>query len=183
MVADSRALIWQGFFAIAMFLATFVSYLLPIIIFTRRNKRLFEPSNLNQEEEIHRPHHWSTISSMNLATQLKKLRLKRLLSYCNCVSAGVFLGVCFLNLIPCVEEEFANLLKDFDSLRQLIGTYPLGQFTVILGLFLVLILENLLARCFETKHQHDSHHHSSHSPVPILYLDEETVSFQYNIMF
>src|SRR5699024_9350412 len=106
MVADSRALIWQGFFAIAMFMATFVSYLLPIIIFTRRNRRLFESSNLNQEEEIHQPHQWSTISSMNLATQLKKLRLKRFLSYCNCVSAGVFLGVCFLNLIPCVENEF-----------------------------------------------------------------------------
>lgn len=167
---ETRALLWQSFFAITMFVSLFVSYLIPIIIFSRRNRRLLDPDFTG--EDLHMPHHWSNI---DLANQLKKYRLKRLLSYCNCVSGGVFLGVCFLNLIPSVENEFDKLLKDFDSLKSIIGTFPLGQFTVICGLFFVLILETLLSKCFKHHPEDDAHDHSHSSTVPILYLDDETV--------
>lgn len=166
---ETRALLWQSFFAITMFVSLFVSYLIPIIIFSRRNRRLLDPDFTG--EDLHMPHHWSNI---DLANQLKKYRLKRLLSYCNCVSGGVFLGVCFLNLIPSVENEFDKLLKDFDSLKSIIGTFPLGQFTVICGLFFVLILETLLSKCFKHHPEDDAHDHSHSSTVPILYLDDET---------
>lgn len=166
---NSQALWLQICGMVAMFTATFLCYLLPIFIFSRRNRRL-QGNEFTAEEDLQLPHHWSNV---NLTNQLKKYRLKRLLSYCNCVSAGVFLGVCFLNLIPCVEEEFAKLVKDFDILKKYFGSFPLGQFSVICGLFLVLILESLLSGCFKNKKE--SHSHGSPSTVPILYLDEESV--------
>lgn len=169
---DTNALLWQGFFAITMFISTFVSYLLPIIIFTRRNRRIYEVNALGQEEDIHLPHHWSSLGQANVATQLKRIRLKRLLSNCNCISAGVFLGVCFLNLIPYVEEEFGKLIKDFDWLRNFFGTFPLGQFVTVCGLFMVLILESLLSKCF---HSQPATVHTGQVVLPILHLDEELV--------
>ena len=167
MIDNTDALLWQTFFAVTMFASTFVSYLLPIVLFTRRNRHIFEVRDFENEEEIHQPHHWS--NQLNVATQLKKLRLQSLLSNCNCISAGVFLGVCFLNLIPYVEEEFSKLINDYDSLKNIVGSFPLGQFTVVCGLFLVLILETLLSKCFKPKPS------ETNRPVPILYLDDELV--------
>ena len=165
---NSKALWWQVCGMLAMFGSLFISYLAPIFVFSRRNRRL--QGNDFTEEDLQLPHHWSNV---NVANQLKKYRLKRLLSYCNSVSAGVFLGVCFLNLIPNVEDEFARLIKDFDILKKYVGSFPLGQFTVICGLFLVLILESLLSGCF-SKNSNEIHSHST-STVPILYLDDESV--------
>lgn len=154
------SLLWQGFFAITMFFSTFISYLFPIIIFNNRYRK-----NTVNEEDIQQPHHWSN----NQILQSTKQNWKKWLSYCNCISAGVFLGVCFLNLVPCVEDEFAALIKDFPSLKNFSGTFPLGQFSVICGFFLVLFLENFLSGCFQnTKNTNDL-------TVPILYLDEELV--------
>lgn len=166
MADNSKALVLSACGMVAMFVSIFVCYILPLLIFSRRNRRL-QGNDFTAEEENF--HHWSHV---NLSNQLKKYKLKRLLSYCNCVSAGVFLGVCFLNLIPCVEEEFAKLIKDFPTLQKYFGSFPLGQFSVICGLFLVLLSESLLGRCFKSNQTH-SHSPSSLS-VPILYLDEES---------
>ncbi|XP_046914573.1 zinc transporter ZIP3 isoform X2 [Dermatophagoides farinae] len=143
---DVGSLLWQAFFAVAMFFATFISYLLPIVIFIRRRK-------LQQESHDHRQ---------------QKNRWKRWLSYCNCISAGVFLGVCFLSLVPCVENEFDSLIKDFPSLKNLFGSFSVGQFSIICGLFLVLFLENFLSSCFNGSQ-------SGSDRVPVLHLDEETI--------
>lgn len=170
--SNNKALLLQICGMVAMFVSIFLCYLGPIFLFSRRNRRL-QSDDFSTEEDLQMPHHWSNV---NLSNQLKKYKLKRLLSSCNCISAGVFLGVCFLNLIPCVEEEFAKLIKDFPSLQKYFGSFPLGQFTVICGLFLVLIAESLLSSCFKSKDTH-SHSHSQNSlTVPILYLDEESAN-------
>lgn len=170
MADNSKALVLQICGMVAMFVSIFVCYLAPIFIFSRRNRRL-QSSDFSTEEDLQMPHHWSQV---NLSNQLKKYKLKRLLSYCNCVSAGVFLGVCFLNLIPCVEEEFAKLIKDFPTLQKYFGSFPLGLFSVIIGLFLILLSESLLGRCFTSKETHSHSHSQSSLTVPILYLDEES---------
>src|SRR6218665_862878 len=158
-------LLWQSFFAVAMFISTFASYLLPIIIFSYRNGQLQVSSN---DDYMHLPNE-STESLVpqqsNLQLQIKRRKLKRLLSYCNCVSGGVFLGVCFLNLIPCVEEEFGRLIKDYQILKHYFGNFPLGLFSVICGLFLVLILETLLSSQFGATSSPSSSSSSSSSPA------------------
>ena len=165
----------QCFFALAMFISTFASYLLPILIFSYRNGQLQVPS-LN-EDYMHLPNE-STESLVNPESNSiilkKRRRLKRILSYCNCVSGGVFLGVCFLNLIPCVEEEFGRLIKDYQFLKQYFGNFPLGLFSVICGLFLVLILETLLSSQFNNSSNNSSS--PSHSNNSVANFTSETVA-------
>ncbi len=62
---------------------------------------------------------------------------QRILSLSNCVSGGVFLGVCFIGLIPIVREKFLASLSmaDIDIL------YPVTELVVLLGFFLVLFTE------------------------------------------
>ncbi|XP_027205607.2 zinc transporter ZIP3-like [Dermatophagoides pteronyssinus] len=172
---DVESLLWQAFFAVSMFLSTFISYLLPIIIFTRRRNRQQHLPNdsVNNDYDHDESYHWrdSIISHPSIDSQNQfhqKHRWKRWLSYCNCISAGVFLGVCFLSLVPCVENEFDSLIKDFPSMKNLFGSFSIGQFSVICGLFLVLFLENFLSSCFN-----GSQTQSERSPV--LYLEEETI--------
>lgn len=167
MVFNASFFVWQGFFALSIFFSTFLCYLLPIILYNKRNRRLNEIDD-SIEEAI--GSYWPPTSTELRLTEQKRAELKRLLSYCNCLSAGVFLGVCFLNLIPIVEKEFDQLLKDFVGLKNLIGTFPLGLFSVVGGLFLVLILESLLSNCFS------GHTQKQHSDNQVLYLDETFVS-------
>lgn len=178
--SNQSALMWQVFFAGAMFVSTFLSYLLPILIVMRRNRRLnnqFTGSvseNGHQHGDMPSHNHWSELNQINAITEQKKAQLKRILSYCNCVSAGVFLGVCFLNLIPTVEKEFSNLVRDYDVLKKWFGSMPLGLFSTVCGLFLVLILECLLSTWFKPNIQPE-HSHQDLSTVPILYLEDESV--------
>lgn len=167
MTYDTSFFLWQGFFALSIFASTFLCYLFPIFWYNKRNRRLNEIDD-GIEEAI--GSYWPQTSTETRLTEQKRVELKRLLSYCNCLSAGVFLGVCFLNLIPIVEKEFDQLLKDFEGLKNFVGTFPLGLFSVVAGLFLVLILEALLSNCF------NGHAHSQPSNEHVLYLDEPFVS-------
>ncbi|KAI7692782.1 hypothetical protein SSS_05577 [Sarcoptes scabiei] len=179
MAYDVYALLWQGFFALAMFIATFLSYLLPIIFYTKRHKRsndlVIVPDY--DDEDIQQNHHWSQIQE-NLNTNIddnhkrKRNRWKYLLSYCNCISAGVFLGVCFLNLIPCVEDAFQTLYRDYPAVKNWFGSLNLAQFTVILGLFMVLLLENFLSKCLNNRPSKNVD--SDQQNQPVLLLDEES---------
>ncbi|XP_054159328.1 zinc transporter ZIP3-like [Oppia nitens] len=130
---------WQCVYVLSMYLGTFVSYLIPIVLITRQQK---------QEQSTGNSKH-SGLSN-NVKTQ-------RILSICNCLSAGIFIGICFLNLIPYVDEEFQMLFNE--AKYQVM--FPIGMFTTILGLFLVLVLETLVMGC------------RSNSSNPVLHLDEE----------
>ena len=126
---------WQSVYTISMFLGTFVSYLTPIILIRRQQQT----------------------SSGTAVVAITGRRTYRVLSICNCVSAGIFLGICFLNLIPYVEEEFNRIF----ILAKIETTFPVGMVTVILGLILVLTLETLVMKF------------RSSSDPPVLHLDEE----------
>lgn len=65
---------------------------------------------------------------------------QRIMSFCDCVSGGVFLGVCFVGLLPMVRDVFR---KAFDMMNVEI-TYPVSETVIILGFFLMLLMEQCI---------------------------------------
>jgi len=63
----------------------------------------------------------------------------RTLSCCNCIAGGVFIGMCFLGLIPYVQESFADIMKKMSPRYE----FPLAEFVIVIGFFLVLIVEQV----------------------------------------
>ncbi len=133
---------WQSFYFISMYFGTLLSYLFPVVLIRRRSQQ----SSL----------------SVTLDNSINSRQTARILSACNCFAAGIFLGICFLNLIPYVEQEFNELF----TAAKYETNFPVGQLTVILGLFLVLFLENIVMNCRK-------------SSPPILHLDEEDIIVRY----
>jgi zinc transporter 1/2/3 len=60
-----------------------------------------------------------------------------LISMCNCLAGGVFIGMCFLGLFPYVHEKFDSILIDLNVST----TFPIAEFVVIMGFFLILTIE------------------------------------------
>lgn len=69
-----------------------------------------------------------------------------LLGVLNCFSGGVFLGVTFLHLLPDITEDwekiFSNVLKT---------SYPFDRFLVVIGFFIVLVIEQMAYGCQSSK--------------------------------
>ena len=129
---------WQSLYIVLMFFGTFFSYLLPIVLIRRQEKK-----NSNT----------SLVANHSMTSR----KTYRILSVCNCLSAGIFLGICFLNLIPYTQQEFTQIF----SSAKIETTFPVGMFTVVLGLLLVLTLETIVMKF------------SSNTETPVLLLDEE----------
>ena len=138
-MADSdKAIIgWQTFYMVSMFFGTFISYMSPVLLIRRQQK------------------HNSAASLV--ANTIVSRHTYRVLSVCNCLSAGLFLGICFLNLIPYVEQEFDEIFRA----AKYETDFPVGMCSVIAGLFLVLTLETLVMNC------------RGETEVPVLHLEEE----------
>ena len=64
----------------------------------------------------------------------------------NCFASGVFLSVCFLDLLPEVEEKMEEFIKSVDNLKN--STFPLTQFFIIIGFLVLLIIEQVIVLCF-----------------------------------
>ncbi|XP_013405036.1 zinc transporter ZIP3 [Lingula anatina] len=80
---------------------------------------------------------------------------KLIMSLCNCLSAGVFLGTCFNAFIPHVREKFDGI---FSNARWHHDSSSATEFTVIMGFFLILTLEKLIMMCQKKPMTH-SHGH------------------------
>ena len=59
--------------------------------------------------------------------------------FCNSVSTGVFLGTCYLQLVPYVEESFDDVFRraNFD----LSISAVMAQCVIMLGFFLIVVVE------------------------------------------
>ena len=68
---------------------------------------------------------------------------QRILSLSNCVSGGVFLGVCFIGLIPLVRDKFTEAFHT----GGLHFTYPVTEVVVLVGFFMVLTVEQCVRSC------------------------------------
>lgn len=63
-----------------------------------------------------------------------------LISLCNCLAGGVFIGMCFLGLFPYVHEKFSDVMEK--SSRS--TSFPLSEFVIVIGFFLILTLEQII---------------------------------------
>ena len=73
--------------------------------------------------------------------QQKKMdTYRRILSFLSCFAAGVFLATCFLVLLPTVRKKIAIVLS---SMADVTG-FPLAEFITLVGLFLILIIEQVV---------------------------------------
>ena len=74
-------------------------------------------------------------------------KYKRILSFLNCLAAGVFLATCFLDLLPSVERNLTKVLYDI----KVYTGFPVAEFVMIFGLFLILIIEQIVLTIKESK--------------------------------
>jgi zinc transporter 1/2/3 len=102
---------------------------------------------------------------------------KRLISFCNCFAVGVFLSTCFLLLIPTVEMKMHSVLKD-TPLANDHGSFAVTQSVILIGLFLMLLLEQAMKRCSgDSKESSRSAISNQVITIPESSSDEETIEF------
>nr|CAD2173249.1 unnamed protein product [Meloidogyne enterolobii] len=123
----------QAILALAMFLTTALAGLLPIKLLNMINRR--------RDEENERE------------TRLAEW----ILSLLSCFAGGVFMGTCFLDIFPHINENYERfIIKSKWKIE-----YPLTQFFVCCGFFLVYLLEELILKIFSSSALHAGHSHSA----------------------
>ena len=81
---------------------------------------------------------------------------KRVLSFCNCVSGGVFMAVCYVMLTPYVRNKFQHVFE----MAHIQMTYPISEVVIVCGFFMVLPIEQLIHSCqkpLSRSHQQEMH--------------------------
>lgn len=99
----------------------------------------------------------------------KRKRLNNIISLLSCYSAGIFLATCLLDLFPEVQIKMTQSLDSFD----ISSTYPIGEFILAFGLFLIFIMEQIVLTCKE-KGNDDSYE-------PLLASTSSVSSVRHNI--
>ncbi|XP_037083596.1 zinc transporter ZIP3-like [Pollicipes pollicipes] len=72
------------------------------------------------------------------AISVESRGFRTVLSVANSLASGVFLDLCFLGLIPMVQELFSKLWVELEVSVH----YPVGEALVLVGFFLILTVEN-----------------------------------------
>ena len=67
-------------------------------------------------------------------------------SLLNCFAGGVFLGVTFLHLLPDITTDWEKILSQIWP-----SSYPFDKFLVVIGFFVVLIIEQMAYTCQRTR--------------------------------
>jgi len=67
--------------------------------------------------------------------------LKKGISLANCISGGVFLGACLLDLFPDINESMNRVLDEIEKQYHTRIDYPVGMFAIAFGFLLVLMVE------------------------------------------
>lgn len=68
---------------------------------------------------------------------------KRIFGWCDCLTGGVFLAICFLSLLPNVQEQADAVLHDLGLSIE----FPVAECAVLLGFFAVLVVDQAGRRC------------------------------------
>eukprot|EP00057_Strongylocentrotus_purpuratus_P030583 XP_782100.1 PREDICTED: zinc transporter ZIP1-like [Strongylocentrotus purpuratus] len=72
-------------------------------------------------------------------------RAKRWMSFLSCFGGGVFLCTCLLDLLPDVRDKLSTVLDRLE----IYTAYPVAEFVVACGFFIVLIVEQTALDCKE----------------------------------
>jgi len=103
---------------------------------------------------------------------VSEARSKYIISLCNCVSGGVFLGACFLDLIPDVEDSFKDVTRKIKEQYKVEFNYPVAHIVMALGLLMMMIMEQVVQIWAKSSHPPERQellsaisHHSSYQSV------------------
>ena len=66
-----------------------------------------------------------------------------MMSLLNCFAGGVFLGTCLLDLFPEVQDNISDVMTKLN----VESSFPVAEFLVVFGLFIVLIVEQISLGC------------------------------------
>ena len=66
--------------------------------------------------------------------------MRGIVSMLSCLAAGVFIGVCLLDLFPEVQERIEQALKE----ARVDSTFPVAEFVVVIGFVLLLFVEQFV---------------------------------------
>ena len=72
---------------------------------------------------------------------VSRARWRLLISLCTCVSGGVFLAACLLDLFPETEEKLAEVIGEIKTQYDYEIEYPVAHLLVCCGFFLILVIE------------------------------------------
>ncbi|CAH1797115.1 unnamed protein product [Owenia fusiformis] len=80
----------------------------------------------------------------------RRRKYQRVISFLSCFAAGVFLATCLLDLFPDVQDKLYTTL---DKMGIITG-YPVAEFITVLGIFIILIIEQIVLTVKEN-HAHN----------------------------
>ena len=63
---------------------------------------------------------------------------QRIISWCNCISGGVFISTLFVGLLPFVRSKFNSTIARVSNIKI---NYPIAEVTLVLGFFMILLIE------------------------------------------
>ncbi|KAK2179047.1 hypothetical protein NP493_517g01021 [Ridgeia piscesae] len=100
-------------------------------------------------------------------------RIQRAVSLCNCLSGGIFLGTCNLQMVPYIEAKFRRVLESRHLGEDM--NCRLTQLILMVGFFFVLIIDVLVHKC-------QRHPATNYTPVVDNGIDMEgTVTSQEDV--
>jgi len=70
-----------------------------------------------------------------------RIRWRLVISFSSCFAGGVFIAACLLDLMPDVEESFTEVLKKIKDQYKVDLDYPVAQFVIVFGFFVILTIE------------------------------------------
>lgn len=156
-------LVMEAAFGVLIFAGCYFSYILPIKIL--QNKRLghqllaehdqFPPSSPTNHISGDDDHRHGTSEPV---LDEQEERVEKVIGYANCIGAGVFVAVCFMAVMPVVQEEYEAY---FRLIHMETIHYPIAEFTTLIGFFLILFLEEFMSFCSNRQ-----------NGDPVLYLDD-----------
>jgi len=80
------------------------------------------------------------LSDRQRVSSYRRRQFRAVVSILSCFAAGVFIGVCLLDLFPEVESKINSVLKD----AEMTSTFPLPEFVVVVGFLLLLFVEQFV---------------------------------------
>ena len=102
---------------------------------------------------------------------------ERIISFCNCMAGGVFIAMCFLGLLPYAKDKTAVVLSDLKAKTD----FPVAEFVVVLGFFLIMVIEQSIMQCQDKKKQEkirqEMWNSSTRSAVPSAQADKQQQNY------
>ena len=95
------------------------------------------------------------IKLMSQVRQSSNNQWTTFISFCSCFSGGVFLAACLLDLLPDVEEKTDQIKEEIKKKYDVDLNYPLAQFAICCGFFMILTVEQFVHFLQETRSEEE----------------------------